>query len=128
MDLQEDYEPAPPAAMAPEDVIRARVPTWDDPVFPQDEPAPDIILGELLLMYFEWMGSHKVTDACAKAAYTLLSTLMPKMHLHRRRQKAGGSANQEFGGAPELDQTLNGHAPAPACLYIYVRTLTFMYK
>jgi hypothetical protein len=78
MDLQDDYEPAPPADMAPEDVIRGRVPTWDDPVFPQDEPPPDIILGELMLMYFEWMGSHKVTDACAKAAYTLLNTLMPK--------------------------------------------------
>jgi hypothetical protein len=28
-------------------------------------------------MFFEWMNAHKVTDACAKSVYTLLSTLLP---------------------------------------------------
>ena len=42
-----------------------------------DGVPPDIILGELMLIYFEWMGSHKVTDACAKDAYTLLNLLLP---------------------------------------------------
>ena len=42
-----------------------------------DSEPPDIILGELMLIYLEWMGSHKVTDACAKDAYTLLSLLLP---------------------------------------------------
>ena len=60
------------------DPIVDKVPTWSDPVYPTNvEVPPDIILGELLLMYFEWMGTHKVTDACAKAVYTLLSTLLP---------------------------------------------------
>jgi hypothetical protein len=64
--------------VAEPDPIGNAVPTWSDPVYPPNgADPPDIILGELLLMYFEWMGTHKVTDACAKAVYTLLSTLLP---------------------------------------------------
>jgi hypothetical protein len=38
---------------------------------------PDITLGELLLVYFEWMSVHKVTNAAAKAVYSLLLMLLP---------------------------------------------------
>ena len=39
---------------------------------------PDITLGELFLLYFEWMSVHKVTDACAKGVYTLMLLILPK--------------------------------------------------
>jgi hypothetical protein len=55
--------------MADPDPIGNAVPTWSDPIYPPDGASPP---DELLLMYFEWMGTHKVTDACAKAVYTLL--------------------------------------------------------
>lgn len=52
---------------------------WNDPVYRDDDtPTPDILLGELLLMFFEWMHAHKVTDACAKSVYTLLTTILPE--------------------------------------------------
>lgn len=55
------------------------VPGWDEPIYQDtDDPPDDILLGELVLMFFEWMHAHKVTDACAKSIYTLLSTLLPK--------------------------------------------------
>jgi hypothetical protein len=74
-----DQDDVPVQDHPPTDTIKEAVPTWDDPVFSADaDPPPDILLGELLLMYFEWMGTYKVTDVCAKAAYTLLSTLIPK--------------------------------------------------
>ena len=41
-----------------------------------DSEHPDIILEELMLIYFEWIGSHEVTDACAKEACALLSLLL----------------------------------------------------
>jgi hypothetical protein len=79
--LHDDFDAAEadaPAAEPMPDPIADAVPTWSDVVYPPDgEKPPDIILGELLLMYFEWMNTHKVTDACAKAAYTLLTTLLP---------------------------------------------------
>ena len=62
----------------PVDPIGDAVPTWSDPVYPVNgDPPPDIILGELLLMYFEWMGTHRDTDASAKAVYAMLSTVLP---------------------------------------------------
>ena len=72
----QDAEPSADNNAHPDaDPIADAVPTWADPVYPSDgAPNPDIILGELLLMYFEWMGTHKVTDACAKAVFALLST------------------------------------------------------
>jgi len=33
---------------------------WDDQVYNQECVNPDISLGELLLLYFEWMSVHKV--------------------------------------------------------------------
>jgi hypothetical protein len=77
---QSPAEETPPSgwAVPPTDPIAEAVPTWSDPVFPANGDAPpDILLGELLLMYFEWMGTHKETDASAKAVYGLLSTLLP---------------------------------------------------
>lgn len=34
---------------------------WHDTVFKDDTANPDITLGELLLVYFEWMSVHKVS-------------------------------------------------------------------
>ena len=73
-----DSQPAPPPLPPPKDVILDAMPTWNDPVFPEDgEKPPDIILGELILLYFEWMNAHKVTDACAKGAVTFMRLLLP---------------------------------------------------
>jgi hypothetical protein len=36
-----------------------------------------VLLGELLLYYFEWMSANKATDACAKGVHGLLSMLLP---------------------------------------------------
>lgn len=51
---------------------------WDDPI--AHNPAADdpVLLGELLLYFFEWAASHKVTDACAKAVHSLLRLLLPR--------------------------------------------------
>jgi hypothetical protein len=68
----------PPADLPPQDILRDHVPTWDDPVFPPGgEDPPDLLLGELMLMYFEWMGTTKVADAAAKGVYKILSVVMP---------------------------------------------------
>jgi len=77
-ELPESPPAIEPGLQAPSDILQDAVPTWNDRVFPEDgESPPDILLGELLLMYFEWMSAHKVTDACAKSAYALLSALLP---------------------------------------------------
>jgi len=34
---------------------------WHDKVYNEDSVNPDITLGEMLLMYFEWMSVHQVT-------------------------------------------------------------------
>ena len=34
---------------------------WHDKVYNEDSVKPDITLGEMLLMYFEWMSVHQVT-------------------------------------------------------------------
>lgn len=71
-------ESMPPADLPPKDILRDTVPTWDDPIFPENgAPPPDIVLGELMLMYFEWMGTTKVADAAAKGAYQIMKVLMP---------------------------------------------------
>jgi hypothetical protein len=75
---------------------------WNDRVYNEESVDPDITLGELLLLYFEWMSVHKVTsyafvasccpprgmneylllvqvtDACAKAVYELLLLVLPR--------------------------------------------------
>lgn len=56
-------------------------PSWGERVYRDDAESaddPDITLGELLLLYFEWMTAHKVTDACARAVYNLLKCLLPE--------------------------------------------------
>ena len=34
---------------------------WNDTVYNEDCENPDITLGEMLLLYFEWMSVHKVS-------------------------------------------------------------------
>ena len=36
---------------------------WHEKVYKEDGVNPDITLGELLLMYFEWMSVHQVRSA-----------------------------------------------------------------
>jgi hypothetical protein len=63
----------------PEDLIFDTLPSWNDKVWVDDDQAPpDVILGELMLMYFEWMGTFKPPDASAKAVYGVMNLLMPK--------------------------------------------------
>lgn len=54
---------------------------WKDKVQPDlDEPerSPETLLvGELLLTYFEWMCVHKVTNECARSVHTMISLLVP---------------------------------------------------
>jgi hypothetical protein len=46
-------------------------------VYNEDGVPPDITLGELLLMYFEWQSVFKVSDAAARAVYDLILLLLP---------------------------------------------------
>ena len=64
------------------DVFRS----WEEPLVPEDvhheEPSDGVeirkvLLGELLLTYFEWMCVHKPTDASAKAVHGMLSLIVP---------------------------------------------------
>ena len=48
---------------------------WEDQIYNGEQENPDISLGEVLLLYFEWMSVHKVTDACAQAVYTIMVTI-----------------------------------------------------
>lgn len=50
---------------------------WDDPPYDAEAERPDVLLGELLLCYLEFMGLHKVTDRCARSVHTLLCLLLP---------------------------------------------------
>jgi hypothetical protein len=50
---------------------------WFNPVYNPDDPHSDITLGELLIMFFEWMTTYTVTDACAKGAYTIFRAMVP---------------------------------------------------
>jgi hypothetical protein len=44
---------------------------WQDKVYSDESVNPDITLGELLLVYFEWMSVHKVLAAtCCFPLYT----------------------------------------------------------
>lgn len=36
------------------------------------------VVGELVMTYYEWMSTHKVTDACAKAVHSILVSVLPK--------------------------------------------------
>jgi len=58
-----------------------QLPAWYDKVYKETrdstEDMPDILLAELIALFSEWMFAFKVTDACAKAVYVLLETLMP---------------------------------------------------
>lgn len=75
-DAESDADSPPPPQQ--EDIFTNAAPTWNDPVFPVDgEKPPDIILGELLMLYFEWMSAHKTTDACSKDAVKMMSQLLP---------------------------------------------------
>ena len=47
--------------------------SWSTPL----RSADDVLLGELLLAFFDWSVKHKVTDACAKASFRLLGLLLP---------------------------------------------------
>ena len=60
--------------------------TWEEPLISDDvhqHEAADgvevrrVLLGELLLTYFEWMCVHKPTDASAKAVHGMLSLIVP---------------------------------------------------
>jgi hypothetical protein len=72
------------------------LPRWYEKVYtdyPDDQAVtPDILLAELIALYSEWMFAFKVTDACAKAAYLLLRTLLPE--------------NANIGSWPQLKRAL----------------------
>jgi hypothetical protein len=51
---------------------------WQDVLDP--DPDPDerkVLVGELLLTYFEWMCVHKPTNECSRAVHAMLSLLVP---------------------------------------------------
>jgi hypothetical protein len=53
------------------------LPGWNDRVANVDSPQNDLILGELLLLYFETISTYKLSDAAAKAIYTLMELCLP---------------------------------------------------
>jgi hypothetical protein len=50
---------------------------WFNPVYNPDDERSSITLGELLILFFEWMTAHTVTDACARGVYTILNAMVP---------------------------------------------------
>jgi hypothetical protein len=50
---------------------------WEEDLMSDDGPPEKVLVGELLLTYFEWMCVHKVTNECARAVHTMLSLLVP---------------------------------------------------
>jgi hypothetical protein len=50
---------------------------WHEKVQPDDAPPLDVLVGELLLTYFEWMCVHKPTNECARAVHSMLVMLLP---------------------------------------------------
>jgi hypothetical protein len=63
--------------------------SWEEPLIADEMNPPDpvglsvdhetrrVLLGELLLTYFEWMCVHKPTDESAKAVHGMLSLIIP---------------------------------------------------
>lgn len=62
-------EPEPTLDISTWDELQA----WEEPLLRVDhaegEETPPVLLGELLLTYFEWMCVHKPTNECAKAVH-----------------------------------------------------------
>jgi hypothetical protein len=48
-----------------------------EPVDAEDGDPDKVLVGELLLTYFEWMCVHKPTNECAKAVHKLISLVLP---------------------------------------------------
>ena len=69
-------------------------PGWYKLVYEEDDATepPDILLAELVSLFTEWMFAFKVSDACAKAVYLLLKTILPE--------------NANIGQWPQLKRTL----------------------
>jgi hypothetical protein len=52
---------------------------WDELLYGAEDTTPsDVLLGELLLYYFEWFAAKKESKASAQAVHGLLSMLLPK--------------------------------------------------
>jgi hypothetical protein len=51
---------------------------WEKRLNVNDENDDGAQLGELLIMYFDWMTSHKVTLTCARGVHALLTLMVPK--------------------------------------------------
>jgi hypothetical protein len=53
---------------------------WDQLLYGEEDNTPsDVLLGELLLYYFEWFSALKESKASAQAVHGLLSMLLPRI-------------------------------------------------
>ena len=68
---QVDVDQDPPEDLDEEEVDQWAA-GWHDKVYNEEGEAPDITLGEMLLLYFEWMSVYKV-KTCACALYLILT-------------------------------------------------------
>lgn len=68
-----DCDPAPPANEMDADFFKM----WNDRMNDNDNEDDAATLGELLVMYFDWMTTHKVTLTCARAVHSMLNMMMP---------------------------------------------------
>jgi hypothetical protein len=50
---------------------------WHDNVYNDNSERPDITLGEMLLMYFEWMSVHQVTFVLVHALLLVRTAITP---------------------------------------------------
>jgi hypothetical protein len=50
---------------------------WGEELDVDPAEGPKILIGELLLIFFEWMCVHKPSNECARAVHTMISLLAP---------------------------------------------------
>lgn len=76
--MADDYDAANPCGTSPfaEGQLFAN---WDEQLGSSEKP-PDVLVGELLMYYFEWMASTIVSNVQAKAVHALVSLLLPGDH------------------------------------------------
>jgi hypothetical protein len=51
---------------------------WNEPIYHVNDPQNDIILGELVMMFYEIMSAYNLTDESCKKFFDLINTILPE--------------------------------------------------
>jgi hypothetical protein len=81
MCIAQDHPPPPTHDDLDDEEKEVWTQGWDEQVYKDDSVPPDISLGELLLLYFEWMSVHKVnTTTIHTPAYSYVYIILGLWH------------------------------------------------